>query len=163
MTNLKLKCEYMSKGEATANVTYIEGTQITGEKFVEGRKVEFATAALPDNINALCLAYGLRAVLADRTSDAKSLGVNKLDWMSDVYDMLAGGEWNKKKVANGGVDRAMVHLIVDLKKCTAIEAEAALKASTKEFKDAIKEKYADKLAAIRKDLSSAEAVDLTDL
>ncbi len=160
MTTLKLKCDYTTN---VAIVTYTEGTQLKGEKFEPKRSHDFAIDALPENIQDLCKAYGLRAILADRTSDAKANGINKLDWMIETYQQFANGDWNVKREAKGGVDRAMVHLIVELKSCTAIEAEAALKQASKEWKEAVKAKYAEELDRIRKELASAEAVDLTDL
>ena len=163
MTTLKLKCEYSNDNKASETVTYIEGTQLAGEKFEEKRKLEFNVNELPTHIVDLCANYGLRAILADRTSDAKKLGINKLDWMAETFSMLADGLWNKKRVAGGGIDRALIHLIVSLRECTAIEAEAALKQTTKEWRDAIGEKYTDELATIRADLASADSVDLTDL
>jgi hypothetical protein len=158
----KLKCDYTSNDKATEAVTYIEGTQPSGEKFTEIRRVDFFPNELPEHIIDLCTNYGLRAILADRTSDATKLGINKLEWMAEIFEQLTKGEWNKKRVATGGVDRALVHLIVELKGCTAIEAENALKASTREFKDALKDKYADELDRIRNDLNKP-AIDLTDL
>lgn len=163
MKNLKLKCEYMTDNKANEVVTYIEGTQLAGEKFEEMRRVEFDLKALPIEMEKLCTAYGLRAILADRTSDAKKLGINKLDWMQEVFDMLATGQWNKARTVGGGIDRALVHLITTLKGCTAIEAEAALKHAGKEAREALAAKYADQLEAVREELATAESVDLTDL
>lgn len=163
MTTLKLKCEYQN---TDGIVTYIEGTQLKGEKFEEIRRVDFFRGDIPstdNNIVAYLTNYGLRAILADRTSDAKNLGVNKLDWMQEIFEQFKQGQWTVKRVATGGVDRAMIHLIVELKGCTAIEAEGALKQASKEWKEAVKEKYEDELTRIRKDLAAASVVDLTDL
>lgn len=163
--DLKLRCEYQCKESGLAQpVTYIEGTQVAGEAFEAIREITFDPMGLPAEIQNLCLSYGLRAILADRTSDAKKLGVNKLDWMSDVYAMLSGGEWNKKAEKKGSVDKALAMLIVKLKGCTQLEAEAALKTTDKEWRDALAERYADELSEIRKEIAAAAgSVDLGDL
>lgn len=163
MTTLKLKCEYHNEGVATGSITQQEGTQLKGEAFALGREKVFSYRELSAEMNDLLTAYGLRALLADRTSDAAKLGVNKLDWMASVYEDLEKGDWFKKRVATGGIDRAMIHLIVELKECSAMEAESALKQASAEWKTAVKEKYASELTRIRADLSSAAAVDLTDM
>lgn len=158
MKDLKLKCEYKILGL----VTYIEGSQPKGEEFNESRRVDFRVDALEPEIQTMCLQYGLRAILADRTSDAKRLGINKLDWMSEVYAQLADGQWEAKRESKGSVDRALVHLIVELKGCTAIEAEAALKHASKDFKTQLAERYDEELARIRAEMNKP-AIDLTDL
>lgn len=163
-SNLKLRCEYQCKDSGLAQpVTYIEGTQAPGEAFQPIRDLTFDPTRLSAEIQNLCLSYGLRAILADRTSDAKKLGVNKLDWMADVYAMLESGEWNKKPEKKGSVDKALALLIVQLKGCTQLEAEAALKTTDKEWRDALADRYAEELAAIRKEMAEAEKVDLGDL
>lgn len=117
---------------------------------------------IPKEIQNELSLYGLRAALADRTSDAKKLGVNKAEWMTTVFEQFVAGDWKKTVVRAPAVDRALVHLIVELKKCNAIQAEAALKAAGKDFATALKTKYADRIAAINAELNEP-AIDLLDL
>ena len=159
----KLRIVYYTDNKATGSITVEEGTQIKGEKFEAFRTMEFAYNRLSIEMNELLTAYGLRALLSDRTSSAASMGVNKLDWMAEVYSDLEKDAWFKTRVAKGGIDRAMIQLIVELKSCTPIEAEAALKHATKEWKTAVADKYTEELKRIRKELASVEAIDLTDL
>lgn len=163
MKMTKLRIAYHTENKPTGFITVEEGTQKKGEKFEPLRTLDFSYNNLSSEMKQLLTAYGLRALLSDRTSDAKSLGANKLDWMAEVYKDLEQEQWFKKRVATGGIDRAMIHLIVELKGCTAIEAEAALKQADKAWKTAVSEKYSEELARIRSDLAAASAVDLTDL
>lgn len=159
----KLQCVYEREGVAANKVVYIEGTQPKGGDFTPIREVEFDPNALPQHIQMLCLNYGLRAILADRTSDAKARGVNKLEWMESVYDMFMDGQWKAKVARAGGIARELVELVVQLKGCTAVEAEAALKQTTKEWRADLAERYADQILEIKKELATADAVDLADL
>lgn len=123
---------------------------------------EFDWSLIPLAVQDELSLYGLRAALADRTSDAKKLNVNKAEWMQEVFQQFKNGDWKKKAVRAAGVDRALVHLIVELKECNAIQAEAALKAAGKDFATALKTKYADRIAAINAELNEP-AIDLTDI
>jgi len=155
-----LKCEIDS---AMMSITYAECKRGEDDKWQAIHEDQFNFDSLPDNVKEWLALYGLRAALADRTSDAKRLGVNKLAWMREIYDQFANGQIHKPRASVGGVDKAIVQLVVQLKGCDAIAAEKAIKGASKEWRDAIKDKYADELAAIRAELAGVSAVDLTDL
>ena len=154
-----LKCDL----DPAAGTVHYKQCVRNGEDWNVTSDALFNLDALPNEIQDWCAVYGLRAVLADRTSDAKKLGIDKLEWMREIYEMFKGGDWNKPRASGAQVDKALVHLIVELKGCTAVEAEAALRQAGKEWIEAAKERYAEDLARIRRELVSAPALDLDGL
>jgi hypothetical protein len=164
MTMTKLRITYHQDGKPTGAITIEEGTQPKGSEFTPIRSESFSYQDLPDTIRQLLTAYGLRALLSDRTSDAKANGVNKFDWMKQVYEQLQAGDWfAKRQGGGGGIDYALVTLVAELKGITPIEAEAALRKVDKAVRDAIAEAHAVRLARIRAERIKAVDADLTDL
>ena len=156
-----LKCEINTN---LNQITFKECRRDADDKWEVLNQESFNWHDLPTASQEFVRLYGLRALLADRTSDAKRLGVDKLAWMKEVYADLHAGNIHKKRAGGAaGVDAALAHLISRLKKISLVEAEAALKAVPKETRDALAAKYAEDLAAIRKELANAEEVDLDDL
>ena len=109
-------------------------------------------------------AYGLRAWLADRTSQFKGTISNAalLDVMENYFNQcLAAGQWNMPRAAGSPqVDRVLVLMISKMKNCGSLVAEANLKKLTPEQRSAIKERYADLYAEAEQELREAKATEL---
>jgi len=124
---------------------------------------EYDPAELPDAIRPKVELYGLSKLLQDRSSDTDS-GPEKLDAMTEVYEMLKGGQWEKERKTGAPVVSAEVEALAELKGITVAQAQSALRKYTKEQRDKILSNAAivEKAKAIRASRETAE-VDLGDL
>ena len=126
----------------------------------------YDAAQLSESLQGHLTGYGLRALLQDRASDFRKHGeLEYLKAIDEYFDLFMTGELRKTTVRASAIDKALVHLIAELKGESLAWAEAQLKAAPKSLKDALLETYADRLTEIRGELSiatgSSEA--LTDL
>lgn len=165
--NARLVCNYTSTG-----VTYTaqERDPANPEKWLDISTREYAITdrlALPyeDGDDRVSLAaYGLRGLLADRTSQLREHGpAAVLEGMDSYYTMLVEGQWKATRKAAGrsAVDMALVQVIADLKGVPLVAAMAAVNAATAEQVALLKAKYAEQYAAAQAQLT--EGTDLGDL
>lgn len=121
----------------------------------------------PNGSEVTLAAYGLRALLADRTSQLRELGpAAVLEGMDQLYEVLVAGDWNVARKAGGAkrVDMALVELIAKLKKIPASAAEEVVRKTPAETLEAIKVKFAKEYGAIKdKAQKAASETDLGDL
>lgn len=117
------------------------------------------------------LAYGVRAWLADRTSQFRKVGseLEVLKAMQDYWAMATDANeprWNQKRAVSGkaSIDPAMVRLIAELTGISEAVAMENVKKASKETLEALKAKYAEKYQTIAKAIAKeAGSVDLNDL
>ena len=117
------------------------------------------------------LAYGVRAWLADRTSQFRKVGSEPevLKAMKEYWAMATDPtepRWNQKRSvsAKTSIDPAMVRLIAELAGISEAVAIENVKKASKETLEALKVKYAEKYQAIAKEIAKeAGSVDLNDL
>ena len=117
------------------------------------------------------LAYGVRAWLADRTSQFRKVGseLEVLKAMQEYWAMAtdpAEPRWNQKRASAGkaSIDPAMVRLIAELTGISEAVAMENVKKASKETLEALRAKYAEKYQAIAKEIAKeAGSVDLNDL
>ena len=125
-------------------------------------KDTFDWYALPLHIQNKISLHGLSTLLQQRTSDIKQNPLGKLDAMSEVYERLAEGEWNKERQAGARQVPAIVEVLAKIKGADIGSVQKAYAGLEDEQKDALKEKYADDIAKIEAGRNSAE-VSLDDL
>ena len=117
------------------------------------------------------LAYGVRAWLADRTSQFRKVGseLEVLKAMQEYWAMATDPtepRWNQKRASAGkaSIDPAMVRLIAELAGISEAVAMENVKKASKEVLEALRIKYAEQYKEILKDIAQeAGAVDLNDL
>ena len=117
------------------------------------------------------LAYGVRAWLADRTSQFRKAGSESevLKAMKEYWAMATDPtepRWNQKRFvsAKASIDPAMVRLISELAGISEAVAIENVKKASKETLEALKAKYAEKYKSIAKEIAKeAGSVDLKDL
>ena len=117
------------------------------------------------------LAYGVRAWLADRTSQFRKVGseLEVLKAMQEYWAMATDPtepRWNQKRASAGkaSVDPAMVRLIAELTGISEAVAMENVKKASKEVLEALRIKYAEQYKEILKDIAQeAGSVDLNDL
>ena len=117
------------------------------------------------------LAYGVRAWLADRTSQFRKVGseLEVLKAMQDYWAMATDPtepRWNQKRSVSGkaSIDPAMVRLIAELTGISEAVAMENVKKASKETLEALRAKYAEQYQKIAKEIASeAGSVDLNDL
>ena len=137
-------------------------------------KAEFDTNLVKDIVyenGESFLAYGVRAWLADRTSQFRKVGseLEVLKAMQEYWAMATDPtepRWNQKRAvsAKASIDPAMVRLIAELAGISEAVAMENVKKASKETLEALKAKYAEKYQAIAKEIASeAGSVDLNDL
>lgn len=135
-----------------------------GDEWETADSREWNFDALPASVQNHVSLYGIKGFLGDRTSDARKEGpAATLAAMDDLWALMLTGQLSRPRVNAGGLDRALVHLVAELKGLALPAAEAALKALTKETREAIATKYAERLAEIRSEAQQGAAVDLGDL
>lgn len=121
----------------------------------------------PNESAVTLAAYGLRALLADRTSQLRALGpAAVLEGMDQLYEVLKAGDWNvaRKASAASRIDMVLVELIAKLKKIPASAAEEVVRKTPAETLEAIKVKYAKEYEAMKaKAQKAASETDLGDL
>ena len=117
------------------------------------------------------LAYGVRAWLADRTSQFRKVGseLEVLKAMQEYWAMATDPtepRWNQKRSvsAKASIDPAMVRLIAELAGISEAVAMENVKKASKEVLEALRIKYAEQYKEILKDIAKeAGSVDLNDL
>lgn len=124
----------------------------------------------PNDTKVTLAAYGLRALLADRTSQLRELGPKAvLEGMDSLFAVLTdpvNPQWNVARKAGGAkrIDMVLVELIAELKACSMAAAEELVRKTPQETLAAIIAKYADKYAELKaKAAEAAGGVDLGDL
>lgn len=165
--NARLVCNYTSTG---VSYTAQEKDPADPSKWLATATREYPLTGrleLPyddgDDVVSLA-AYGLRALLADRTSQLREHGpAAVLEGMDDYYQMLVLGQWKAKRASAkaSGPDMALVQVIADLKGVPLVAAIAAVNAATAEQVALLKAKYAEQYAAAQAQLT--EGTDLGDL
>lgn len=164
----RMTCTY------TADAVVYNAERAEGDNWVvyDSRKYELAAIAGkvyegPKEEKVTLAAYGLRALLADRTSQLRELGPKAvLEGMDALFEVLVAGEWNVARKAGGAkrVDMVLVELIAELKACSMAAAEELVRKTPQETLAAIIAKYADKYAELKaKAAEAAGGVDLGDL
>lgn len=158
---MKLKSIYEIDQRASTALVILQGEQPRGEAFIEHKRVEFPIDPLPTEIKDLCTIYGLRAFLADKTSDAKKNGVDKLEWMENVYNDLLNGQWFTKRSGKKGseIPPEVIELVMELSGGSFAEVKGQIEAAGKEWLDAFKAKYKDDLVDRRARMNDAKAAD----
>lgn len=156
-----------------AAVVYNFEKEIEGKwTCVDSRKYEMAgiadkVYAGPKDEKVTLAAYGLRALLADRTSQLRELGpAAVLEGMDALYEVLVAGDWNVARKAGAGkrLDMVLVELIAELKQCSLAAAEELVKKTAPETLAAIIAKYQDRYDGLKaKAAEGAAGVDLGDL
>lgn len=117
------------------------------------------------------LAYGVRAWLADRTSQFRKAGseLEVLKTMKDYWEMATDPtepRWNQKRAVSNkaSIDPALVRLIAELTGISEAVAMENVKKASKEVLEALRIKYAEQYKEILKDIAQeAGSVDLNDL
>lgn len=136
-----------------------------GEEWENVRTESFCFSDVPEHIQTHLALYGIKGFLGDRCSQFRSHGEQAyLDSTVELWEWLKKGELGApRKAAAGAIDRALVHLVAELKGQPLTWAEAQLKALPKETREALAEKYAERLAALRVELAGGAAGGLDDL
>ena len=117
------------------------------------------------------LAYGVRAWLADRTSQFRKVGseLEVLKAMQEYWAMATDSQeprWNQKRASGNkaSIDPALVRLIAELTGISEAVAMENVKKASKETLEALKVKYAEQYQKIAKEIAQeAGSVDLNDL
>lgn len=143
-----------------------------GESWVTTDSREFAVSDVADLVyvdgeaKVTMLAYGVRAWLADRTSQFRKLGGRAvLEAMDDYWETAKEGQWTKRKgsTRSAGPDMALAQVIADLKGIDLLVAVEVLKTTDKAVQDALRAKYAKEYKAAQAAWDEAQGVDLGDL
>lgn len=171
----------MSKKTTRMTCTYTATSVVYNHEVAKGEEwevigsKEYALAAIADRVfegpketQVTLAAYGLRALLADRTSQLRELGpAAVLEGMDQLYAALTEGQWNVTRKAAGRaarVDMVMVELIAKLKKIPASAAEEVVRKTEAGVLDAIKAKYQKEYDGLKaKAVKAAGETDLGDL
>jgi hypothetical protein len=172
MTKANVKTTRMTCKYTTDSVVYNHEITVNGNWVVEDTReyklTELAGKVYEDGESKVSLAaYGLRALLADRTSQLREYGPKGvLEAMDNLYELLKAGEWKAKRKATGGqkrVDMVLVEVVAKLKKCPLAAAEELVRKAPAETIEALKVKYAKEYDAIATKAAAAEDADLDDL
>lgn len=162
----RMTCKYTNE-----SVIYNHEITVNGNWVVEDTR-EYKLADLigkvyEDGENKVSLAaYGLRALLADRTSQLRELGPKAvLEGMDGYYDLLRNGAWKATRKAGGAkrVDMVLVEVVAKLRKCPLAAAEELVRKAPAETLEALKVKYAEEYEAIAKKTEATADGDLGDL
>lgn len=167
------KTERMTCTYTAASVVYNFEREVEGKWVgVDSRKYEMADLTQkvyegPKEEKVTLAAYGLRALLADRTSQLRELGpAAVLEGMDALYEVLVEGQWNVARKAGGGkrLDMVLVELIAELKQISLGAAEELVKKTPAETIAAIIAKYQTRYNELKvKAVEGASGVDLGDL
>lgn len=162
------------------NADSVTVTLYSGEKFSdEGKEiletVEFAVSDIPAELKngeevVSLAAYGLAKLLQDRTSQDKG-AKEKLESMQGYFnEFFTKGLWKKpaaeRTAATGSrrkIGASLAEAVARLQGITAIQAEAALKALTKEQFDGLvkNQRVVDMVSEV--EAEAGEGVELGDL
>lgn len=141
--------------------------EVVAERVYDMLPVQEKVYAGPNESTVTLAAYGLRALLADRTSQLRELGpAAVLEGMDQLYEVLVAGDWNVARKAGGAkrVDMVLVELVAKLKKIPASAAEDVVRKTPAETLEAIKVKFAKEYEALKaKAQKAATETDLGDL
>ena len=171
MSKANVKTTRMTCKYTADSVVYNHEITVNGDWVVEDTREykleELAGKVYEDGESKVSLAaYGLRALLADRTSQLRELGPKAvLEGMDGYYDLLKTGQWKATRKAAGRarVDMVLVEVVAKLKKCPLAAAEELVRKAPAETIEALKVKYAKEYDAIAKKAADAEGADLDDL
>ena len=155
-------------------VTFLYQTRNDDDSWYTVKSLKFDCSLVKDVVyenGESFLAYGVRAWLADRTSQFRKVGseLEVLKAMQDYWAMATDPQeprWNQKRAVSGkaSIDPAMVRLIFELTGISEAVAMENVKKASKETLEALKAKYAEKYQAIAKEIAQeAGSVDLNDL
>ena len=157
-----------------SKVVFIYQTRNDDDSWADVSKAEFDTNLVKDIVyenGESFLAYGVRAWLADRTSQFRKVGseLEVLKAMQEYWAMATDPtdpRWNQKRAvsAKASIDPAMVRLIAELTGISEAVAMENVKKASKEVLEALRIKYAEQYKEILKDIAQeAGSVDLNDL
>ena len=155
-------------------VTFLYQTRNDDDSWYTVESIKFDCSLVKDVVyenGESFLAYGVRAWLADRTSQFRKVGseLEVLKAMQEYWAMATDPQeprWNQKRAsaAKASIDPAMVRLIAELTGISEAVAMENVKKASKETLEALKAKYAEKYQAIAKEIAQeAGSVDLNDL
>ena len=156
------------------NVTFLYQTRNDDDSWYTVESVKFDCSLVKDKVyedGESFLAYGVRAWLADRTSQFRKVGseLEVLKAMQDYWAMATDPQeprWNQKRSvsAKASIDPALVRLIAELAGISEAVAMENVKKASKETLEALKVKYAEQYQKIAKEIAQeAGSVDLNDL
>ena len=156
------------------NVTFLYQTRNDDDSWYTVESVKFDCSLVKDKVyedGESFLAYGVRAWLADRTSQFRKVGfeLEVLKAMQEYWAMATDPtepRWNQKRAvsAKASIDPAMVRLIAELTGISEAVAMENVKKASKETLEALKAKYAEQYQKIAKEIAKeAGSVDLNDL
>ena len=144
-----------------------EEWEVVEERVYDMLPVQDKVYVGPNETTVTLAAYGLRALLADRTSQLRELGpAAVLEGMDQLYEVLVNGDWNVARKAGAAkrIDMVLVELVAKLKKIPASAAETVVRSTPAETLEAIKVKFAKEYAAIKEKADKAASeTDLGDL
>ena len=156
------------------NVTFLYQTRNDDDSWYTVESVKFDCSLVKDKVyedGESFLAYGVRAWLADRTSQFRKVGseLEVLKAMQEYWAMATDPtepRWNQKRAGGNktSIDPAMVRLIAELTGISEAVAMENVKKASKETLEALKVKYAEQYQKIAKEIAKeAGSVDLNDL
>ena len=165
----QITCDFVG-----SKVVFIYQTRNDDDSWADVSKAEFDTSLVKDKVyedGESFLAYGVRAWLADRTSQFRKVGseLEVLKAMQEYWAMATDPtepRWNQKRASAGkaSIDPALVRLIAELAGISEAVAMENVKKASKETLEALRAKYAEKYQAIAKEIAKeAGSVDLNDL
>ena len=172
MSKVNVKTTRMTCKYTNESVVYNHEITVNGNWVVEDTReyklADLVSKVYEDGESKVSLAaYGLRALLADRTSQLRELGPKAvLEGMDGYYELLQSGAWKATRKAAGGakrVDMVLVEVVAKLKKCPLAAAEELVRKAPAETIEALKTKYAKEYEAIAKKADAAGDADLGDL
>ena len=155
-------------------VTFLYQTRNDDDSWYTVESIKFDCSLVKDIVyenGESFLAYGVRAWLADRTSQFRKAGseLEVLKAMQEYWAMATDPtdpRWNQKRAvsAKTSIDPAMVRLIAELTGISEAVAMENVKKASKEVLEALRIKYAEQYKEILKDIAQeAGSVDLNDL
>ena len=165
----QIACDFVG-----SKVVFVYQTRNDDDSWADVSKAEFDTSLVKDKVyenGESFLAYGVRAWLADRTSQFRKVGseLEVLKAMQEYWAMATDPtepRWNQKRAVSGkaSIDPALVRLISELTGISEAVAMENVKKASKETLEALKVKYAEQYQKIAKEIAQeAGSVDLNDL
>ena len=127
----------------------------------------FPAAQVHESLRGDVALYGLSKLLQDRTSDksVRENGPAKLDFMQEVLDRLATGEWAAERKIGSPTVSAEVEALAALKNTSIANIQKSLAGFTKEQRQGIlaHEDVVAKAKEIREARQTDTVIDLTDM
>ena len=127
--------------------------------------VEYDCNELSESIQLKGLAYGVSKIMAERTSEL-SPGADKLEGISEVWDALLEGQWEReRKKGTGPTVRIEVEALAALRGITVKQTQTLLKKYDKEQQEKIfaNEAVQAKVAELEAEAGDAADEDFGDL